>query len=119
MTDIRKGEGELTASHLTQTQELMNEISATIDMLKGAKKLGVEKRSNVLGKLVKAHSELVKTQRTVAGLDKQTGNFTAGVIIIPGKSNNWLDDASAEIKNAKKLISGLQDNQEKSDVKGD
>jgi hypothetical protein len=91
---------------MTQTTELMEQIAQTVIILKGAKKLGVEKRANVLGKLVKAHSELVKTQRTIAGLDKQTGTINAGVIIIPGKSNNWVDEAKEEIDNAHKLIHG-------------
>jgi len=91
----------------------MEAITATIAMTKGAKKLGVEKRASILSKLVKAHSDLVKTQRTMLGLDQVTGNITAGVIIIPGKSENWPEMAKNEIDNAKKLINAADESQVK------
>jgi hypothetical protein len=106
MAESDKDAGELTSSQLAQTQDLMTQINITIDLLAGAKKLGVEKRSNILAKLIKAQADLVKTQRTLSGLDRQIGPISAGVIIIPGKSDNWMDDAKAEIDNAHKLIHG-------------
>ena len=113
--DIDRAKGMLPNAQLAQTQALMEEITATIDTLKGAKKLGVEKRTSILAKLVKAHADLVKTQRTMLGLDQSTGNITAGVIIIPGKSNNWTEDAKNEIENAKELIGKVQAIQDDTD----
>lgn len=110
--ELRVAKGELPASQLAQTQALMEEITSIILMLKGAKKLGVEKRASILSKLVKSHSELVKTQRTMLGLDQSTGNISAGVIIIPGKSMDWANDAKIEIENAKELIGKAQELQE-------
>lgn len=110
--DLAEAKGVLPTAQLKQTQDLMEAISCTIDMVKGAKKLGVEKRASILSKLVKSHAELVKTQRTMLGLDQSTGNISAGVIIIPGKSMNWAEDAKKEIENAQELISA---NQEQSD----
>ena len=110
--DLEKAKGVLPTAQLKQTQDLMEAISSTIEMVKGAKKLGVEKRASILAKLVKSHAELVKTQRTMLGLDNVTGNISAGVIIIPGKSMNWAEDAKKEIENAQELISA---NQEQSD----
>ncbi|MBW2690727.1 MAG: hypothetical protein JRC99_12445 [Deltaproteobacteria bacterium] len=106
MTGREKKEvgGKLIASQMSQTERLMDEITSTIEMVHGAKKLGVEKRASILSKLVKAHSDLVKTQRTMLGLDHATTNVTAGVIIIPGKSDNWKADAEKEIENAHDLI---------------
>lgn len=106
--ELRIAKGELPASQLSQTQALMEEITSTIMMVRGAKKLGVEKRASILSKLVKSHSDLVKTQRTMLGLDQSTGNISAGVIIIPGKSMDWANDAKKEIENAKELIGKAQ-----------
>jgi len=101
---LREAKGALPRAQLAQTEELMLAITTTIEMVKGAKKLGVEKRASILAKLVKSHAELVKTQRTMLGLDQGSGNINAGVIIIPGKSDNWAEDAKKEIENAKKMI---------------
>ena len=105
--NLEEAKGALPNAQLAQTQALMEEITATIVTLQGAKKLGVEKRTSILAKLVKAHAELVKTQRTMLGLDQSTGNISAGIIIIPGKSDNWAEDAKKEIKNAKELIEAI------------
>jgi translation initiation factor 2B subunit (eIF-2B alpha/beta/delta family) len=113
--ELREAKGELPASQLSQTKALMEEITAVIVMVKGAKKLGVEKRASILSKLVKSHAELVKTQRTMLGLDNVTGNINAGVIIIPGKSSNWAEDAQVEIENAKVMIGKAQEVQDTPD----
>ena len=103
---LKEAKGTLQHSQLTQTQALMEEITHVIDMVKGAKKLGVEKRASILAKLVKSHSDLVKTQRTMLGLDQSSANITAGVIIIPMKSDvaEWAEEAKHEIENAKAMV---------------
>lgn len=98
---------DVTREQLNQTFNLNSEITFTLNILKGAKKLGVEKRSSILAKLVKANETLIKTQRLVMGMDSDTGGLiNKGVIIIPGKSDNWPDAAQRELDNAKRLLSG-------------
>jgi len=97
---------ELSKAQLAQTVELSKEIAFTLGILKGAKKLGVEKRSNVLSKLIKGQEALVKTQRLILGMDSDSGGLVnKGVIIIPGKVINWPDAAKKEISDAKLLLS--------------
>ena len=92
---------DLVDIHEFQGQNLSKLIDEEIYTLTRAKKLGTAKRIELLSKLIKAHADLVKTQRTTSGLDQVSGDINAGVIIIQGKSENWVDDAKREISEAK------------------
>lgn len=96
----------ISRSQLNTTIKISDDITFTLSILKGAKKLGVEKRSSILAKLTKATETLVKTQRLIMGMDTDTGGIVnKGVIIIPGKVINWPDAAKREIDSAKRLLS--------------
>lgn len=97
---------DLSVKHSDDSERIGELLREAVQTLRGAKKLGTEKRVKLIGQLVKAHSELVKTQRTISGLDQMSGDINAGIIIIPEKSKNWIQDAQNEIENAKKLIQG-------------
>ena len=97
---------ELNLTQLRTTVDLGDEITTVITMLKGAKKLGVEKRSSVLAKLVKSQETLVKTQRLILGMDSDSASIVnKGVIILPQKSEDWPDAAKKEIDSARRLLS--------------
>lgn len=100
-TVAKTNQNTLVDIHELQGENLSKLIDEEIYTLSRAKKLGTAKRIELLSKLIKAHADLVKTQRTTSGLDQVSGDINAGVIIIQGKSDNWVDDAKREIKEAK------------------
>ena len=95
----------LAKSSMEDNDLLSAFLREVIVTARNAKKLGVEKQARIIATLTKAHSELVRTSRAISGADDSSRNLiNQGVIIIPGKSENWVEDAQAEIASAKKLV---------------
>jgi len=100
--DVKK----INDNHLEQSKRISDIIDEAIDSLSRANRLGNEKKIKLLAQLVRAQAELVRTQRTVTGLDQVQSTINAGVIIIPGKASegDWHSQALGEIENAKHLV---------------
>ena len=92
-----------TESHLDQSQRLMEALDTVIDSVKGAHKLGNEKKASILSKLVRAHCELVRSQRTSMGLDDKVADPNAGVIVayLKADETDWEKASLVEIKESK------------------
>lgn len=94
-----------------QLNELSSTMAETIKemarTLKGNRKTPVLEKSQILTRLMKAYADLVKTHRLINGLDSQRGGISAGVIIIPGKSDDWVKEAGQELAKAKDLVKSL------------
>ena len=93
---------------INELNELSSMLAETIyemaRTLKKNRKTGTIEKSQILTRLMKSYSDLVKTHRALNGLDQQVGSISAGVIIIPGKADDWIAAAHTELDNAKNLI---------------
>ena len=93
---------QLTEQHRRVSSHLHKSLISLAEEAAG-KRIALDKRVTILSKLVKAHSELVRTERLVAGMDRDGGNLTAGVIVVNGKlsPSEWHEAAIAEITETK------------------
>ncbi len=94
-----------------ELNELSSMLAETIyemaRTLKNNRKTGTVEKSQILTRLMKSYSDLVKTHRALNGLDQQVGSVSVGVIVVPEKADNWIVAAHDELKKAKKLISSV------------
>ena len=80
-------------------------IVEQLKKLKLDRKTSPADRTQILSRLVKAYSDLIKTHQSINHQDGRT-TVKAGVIIVPGKSSNWQEEAKAELESAKAAIEG-------------
>ena len=114
-----KGDGRESSAvpknlQIEELNELSSMLAGTIKemarTLKNNRKTSVVDKSQILNRLMKSYSDLVKTHRAINGLDQAgSGNVSLGVIIIPGKvpGDDWVQTAHRELDNAKKLLAPL------------
>lgn len=91
-----------SANSEDKTTEALGSI--VLDMaikLQRNRKTPLSEKANILSKLVKAHSDLVKSRRTI---NPESVRINAGVILIPGKSEDWENAAKRELDRAQNLI---------------
>ncbi len=96
---------------IEELNELSSMLAETIyemaRTLKNNRKTGTVEKSQILTRLMKSYSDLVKTHRALNGLDQQVSSVSVGVIVVPEKADNWIVAAHDELKKAKKLISSV------------
>ena len=104
--DSRGGTSSLTTTQEVTANQLRAELTSLAKRVKTSK-LKLADKVKLLGTLVKSHEALTKAERSVAGLDKDTGiAVTVGVIVVPQKAKpgEWADHAQQEIAAAARTM---------------
>jgi len=99
----REGTCSLSLKQESTSEELRTQINLLIKRVPTSK-LKLPEKVKMISALTKSHEALVKAERSVAGLDKDSAvNVAVGVIVVPTKAgtDSWHADSLVEIERVK------------------